>query len=66
MLALAWSKFFLIDEIEGRRSVESTELRRLKALPMEPRRGAVVVVGTLISSIVSNGSLASLQGWISD
>lgn len=62
MLALAWEKFFLIDEMEGRRSVESTELRRLKALSMEARWGEVVeVVGSLVS-IVSGCRLASLQG----
>jgi hypothetical protein len=35
MLALAWEKFFLIDETEGRRSGESTELRWLKALSIK-------------------------------
>jgi hypothetical protein len=66
MLALAWSKFFLIDEMEGRRSVESRELHRLKALLTEARWGEVVeVVGSLVS-MVSDCGLASLQGWVGD
>ena len=52
MLAFAWSKFFFKDEMEPRRSVDSTELRRLKALSIEPLRPELAeTVGTFDSIV---------------